>query len=102
MSEKEEAILSENKYLEFIKVKPDVLLMAALPPFLAMLVISQYLLLTVCMEQFPSCLEQLARFSFEIALCQLRIFLLVFLAVKDSSEYYLVKSIVLSLKRRNS
>ena len=97
MSEKEEAILSENKYLEFIKVKPDVLLMAALPPFLAMLVISQ--LLTVCMEQFPSCLEQLARFSFEFALCQLRIFLL---AVKDSSEYYLVKSIVLSLKRRNS
>ena len=100
MSEKEEAILSENKYLEFIKVKPDVLLMAALPPFLAMLVISQ--LLTVCMEQFPSCLEQLAHFSFEFAWCQLRIFLLVFLAVKDSSEYYLVKSIVLSLKRRNS
>ena len=86
--------------MEFIKVKPDVLLMAALQPSIAMLVISQ--LLTVYMEQFPSCLEQLARFSFEFALCQLRIFLLVFLAVKDSSEYYPVNSIVLSLKQRNS
>lgn len=86
--------------MEFIKVKPDVLLMAALQPSIAILVISQ--LLTVCMEQFPSRLEQLARFRFEFALCQLRIFLLVFLAVKDSSEYYLVKSIVLSLKQGNN